>query len=426
MKSKQFSKENQRIERITQATLVVGIDIAKEMHVAQAVTFRGITLSRQAFSFANSEGGFESLERIIRKWQQIGRMNDVIIGMESTGHYWFNLADWLMERGIQVVIVNPATTKRNKENRDNTPSKSDAKDALVIADVVSRGYYTPYQTQEEAFERIRTLMTNRERWVTQSTRLSNQITRWLDIRFPEMMSVFKEVGCARSLATLHEFPAPSDLLGLTPEEVVNRWGKHMKRPGGTRGLRKARQLLKQASLSVGKKTSLEEDKWDLACLLDEYERVQRILEETNARIDQLLAEIPGVAQLESMGLTRIYIAAILAGAGDLRKFEHGNQLLRKAGLNIAERSSGKYQGKVKLSKRGSSMLRKYLYLAVLHLTNVNPEFQAWRTYNLEVKRIPKKKSAIKLIGKLARMLVAMSTTGEFYSAEKARPHSLAV
>src|SRR5579875_1785337 len=151
MKSKQFSKENQRIERITQATLVVGIDIAKEMHVAQAVTFRGITLSRQAFSFANSEGGFESLERIIRKWQQIGRMNDVIIGMESTGHYWFNLADWLMERGIQVVIVNPATTKRNKENRDNTPSKSDAKDALVIADVVSRGYYTPYQTQEEAF-----------------------------------------------------------------------------------------------------------------------------------------------------------------------------------------------------------------------------------------------------------------------------------
>jgi hypothetical protein len=41
-------------------------------------------------------------------------------------------------------MVNPDTTKRNKENRDNSPSKSDPKDALVIADVISRGYYYEY------------------------------------------------------------------------------------------------------------------------------------------------------------------------------------------------------------------------------------------------------------------------------------------
>ena len=67
-------------------------------------------------------------------------MNDVIVGMESTGHYWFNIAHWLVQQGIDVVLVNPLTTKRNKENRDNSPSKSDPKDALVIADAVSRGY----------------------------------------------------------------------------------------------------------------------------------------------------------------------------------------------------------------------------------------------------------------------------------------------
>ncbi len=72
-------------------------------------------------------------------------MNDVIVGMESTGYYWFNIANWLVERGIEVVLVNPMTTKRNKENRDNSPSKSDPKDALVIADVVSRGFYTAFR-----------------------------------------------------------------------------------------------------------------------------------------------------------------------------------------------------------------------------------------------------------------------------------------
>jgi hypothetical protein len=43
-----------------------------------------------------------------------------------------------------VVLTNPATTERNKENQDNPPSKNDPKNALVIVDIVSRGYYTPY------------------------------------------------------------------------------------------------------------------------------------------------------------------------------------------------------------------------------------------------------------------------------------------
>ena len=67
-------------------------------------------------------------------------IKELIIGMEPTGHYGYNLANWLADKGKNVVMVNPATTKRNKENRDNSPSKSDPKDALVIADVVSRGF----------------------------------------------------------------------------------------------------------------------------------------------------------------------------------------------------------------------------------------------------------------------------------------------
>jgi transposase len=56
--------------------------------------------------------------------------------MEPTGHYWFNLANWLVEQRLSVFLVNPVTTKRNKVNRDNCPSKSDPKDALVIAETI--------------------------------------------------------------------------------------------------------------------------------------------------------------------------------------------------------------------------------------------------------------------------------------------------
>ncbi|SFB22837.1 Transposase [Cohnella sp. OV330] len=70
----------------------------------------------------------------MKNLQETHQLNDAIIGMEPTGHYWLSLAAWLKDRNLEVVLVNPHLVKKNKENRDNTPSKSDVKDAFVIAD----------------------------------------------------------------------------------------------------------------------------------------------------------------------------------------------------------------------------------------------------------------------------------------------------
>lgn len=42
MKFKMQDKQNQLIERISDKHLVVGVDIAQELHMARAVNFRGI------------------------------------------------------------------------------------------------------------------------------------------------------------------------------------------------------------------------------------------------------------------------------------------------------------------------------------------------------------------------------------------------
>ncbi|MNJ02351.1 hypothetical protein D3C73_1622850 [compost metagenome] len=41
----------------------MGIDIAKETHVAQAINFRGIVFSKRHLSFSNTIDGFEKLIR---------------------------------------------------------------------------------------------------------------------------------------------------------------------------------------------------------------------------------------------------------------------------------------------------------------------------------------------------------------------------
>ncbi|WP_212963368.1 transposase, partial [Cohnella xylanilytica] len=100
----------------------------------------------------------------------------------------------------------------------------------------------------------------------------------------------------------------------------------------------------------------------------------------------------------------ITIAVILGCAGDLHRYDHGRQLLRRAGLNLAECTSGKFKGQIKLSKRGDSTLRKYLYLGMLSLVRHHPDFKRWHQQN-QKKGMTKQASVFKLIGKLARILI---------------------
>lgn len=421
MKFKQSDGQNQRIERISMTHLIVGIDIAKETHVAQATNYRGIILTKRHLSFSNTIEGYMKLERWIHEIGQKHHLKNVIIGMEPTGHYGYNLANWLADKGKDVVMVNPATTKRNKENRDNSPSKSDPKDALVIADVVSRGFYYDFARHAVVFQRLQTIMSDREFWVTNSVRLQNRIIRWLDIRFPEYFSVFKDWTSKRSLATLKEFPSPQEIDLLSVSEVITAWRKHMKRAAGSTGTQKAAQLIATAKQSIGDTTALLEAKQDLKRLLEEFERIVEVLDTIEKDIEILLSGIPMAKQLRSIGLGFICIAAILSGTGDLRQYAHGRQLLRKAGLNLAESTSGKRKGQIVLSKRGDATLRKYLYLATLQLIGNNPVFRQLHEYNVQIKQMKKQQSLFKVLGKLARIIIGLVARGEDFSPERVVP-----
>lgn len=172
--------------------------------------------------------------------------------MEPTGHYWLNVSRWLVQHEFEVVLVNPHLVKKNKENRDNTRSKSDKKDALVIADMVKNGYYSTRNNTSEAFEELRVLLSNRDSMVKRLVSTKNQIHRWVDVVFPEFRQVFKHITCMGALATLRLFPTPAELREKQPEDIVQGWKTLMKRHSGSR---KAQELIKLANHSIGAKWS---------------------------------------------------------------------------------------------------------------------------------------------------------------------------
>lgn len=420
MKFKAQDKQNQLIENITVHHLVVGVDIAQEVHVARAVSFRGIALGTP-LEFGNHREGFKLFDRWIKDLLKTYKLSNVIVGMEPTGHYWFSLARWIVAQGIEAVLVNPHLVKKNKENRDNTPSKSDRKDALVIADMIKNGYYSPVRFHPEAYEELRILMANRETVTKRLNSAVNQIHRWVDIVFPELRQVFKILTCTSAIATLRTFPLPKEISRLNTEQVLDGWKQYVKRHAG---VKRAELLISLAKSSVGTTQALHAYKLHLGQLLEEYDLAKRQLEQIEHELHLILERIPYAQKLlEIRGVNATSLAGALGEAGDLSGYSHGNALLRHAGLNLAEASSGKWRGKMVLSKRGRPRLRHFLYLITMCMVMTNPEVRALHHYNVEEKKLKKMKSIMKLCGKVARMLVGLAKSSESYDSSKVFPQA---
>ncbi|MDF9759407.1 transposase [Peribacillus simplex] len=415
MNFKMQDKQNQLIERISDTHLIVGVDIAQQLHVARAVNFRGIVVG-DPLTFENNEEGFVKLLSWIQNLQKLKNLDSTIVGMEPTGHYWINLSKWLDKQNIEVVTVNPHLVKRNKENRDNTQSKSDKKDALVIADMVKNGYYSFVRPTSESFEKLRVLISNRDVIVKRLVMSINQVNRWVDVVFPELRQVFKDVTCKGAIATLRLFPTPDEISSLETLDVMRGWKSLMKRQPGPK---KAQLLINLAKSSIGTGQALDAYKFHLEQLLEEYDLALKQLERVEQQVKEVLYKIPFAKKLLMIkGISEISLAGILGESGDLSGFSHGNSLLRHAGLHLAEASSGKWKGQIVISKRGRSRLRRFLYLATMSLVMNNPEFKAVHSHNVKVKKIKKMKSIMKLIGKLARIFVGIARRNESYCPNK--------
>ena len=78
--------------------LILGCDVGSETHYARAIDTRGREISKSAFSFSNSAEGFESLVDWSTKLAVTHDKNQIVVGLEPTGHVW--LHGWLKKESV--------------------------------------------------------------------------------------------------------------------------------------------------------------------------------------------------------------------------------------------------------------------------------------------------------------------------------------
>ena len=386
---------NTKLEAITEQTMVVGIDVSKKDHLARVFDYRGTELCKK-IEFGNSREGFCSFTGRIEALKAEHMKPDIIIGLEPTGVYGHVLISYLKDKGYNVVYTLGMQVKRAKELEDNSPAKNDFKDAKTIASLVNSGYYFDIRTYSREIAELKEATGFAYQLTKKLTRVKCQIKDCLTEYFPEFTTAFKSFAYSgrsssnkTALVTLHLFPLPCQVDALTAEEIVEAW-----RAAGVKkgiGIKKARQLKQLAAGTVGLEAT-ESVRIKFRGLMDELD----LLTGQEAGIWQRVrALVEGNADFQAINaipyLSLRLAANLLAEVGDFRDFSHPQQLVRLAGLNLKESSSGKSRGRSEITKRGRAGLRRTLYFIILEqLKNAAPGWHQLHRHNTTRKDNPLK------------------------------------
>lgn len=292
--------------------------------------------------------------------------NDVMMGCEPTGHYWFSFAKYVSDHKGKLVMVNLFSVKKIKELDGNSPKKTDAKDPKTIAKLVIDGRCSFPYTPEGIFAEIRDLVYSRDRIIKQYNIAANRIQRWLSIHFPEYLGLYTRFDVTSGLVVLERVPLPKDVIALGVDGIRKIW--HEKKMRG-RGVTENRVkiLVEAAHNSVGLDGG-NGTKSELFMLLEEHRLWSSQLERINKVLGEAILKVKHAEKLLAIkGVESITIVGFIAEVGDIRRFKSPKKIQKYAGFELVENSSGKHKGKSRISKRGRRKLRRVLYQVMIPL-----------------------------------------------------------
>lgn len=344
-----------------------GIDIAKKKHDAVILADDGSTQGKP-LTITNNASGFEEL---ITRLQSVDQ--EVLIGLEATGHYWLALFEALSNAFFKIVVLNPLQIAAYRRSGIRKV-KNDRKDAWWIADYLRIANLPPTDRQLPQLLKLRELTRFRYALMDQVGDLKRKVLSILDRVFPEYETIFSDVFIKSSRALLKEAVSAQEIADFDLSELT----KILKTSSrGSFGQEKARQIQDMARQSVGIGFLTDAVYLEMQCLLEQLdlllsqiELLENSIAEMMDQIPQFIETIPGVGKVTG--------SAILAEIGDINRFESSEKLVAFAGIDPTVYETGQFVAKKTcMSKRGSPHLRFALWQAASMAIRYEPELKAY-------------------------------------------------
>lgn len=384
---------------------LIGIDIGKNKHFFCVVDSTTGEIIIEPISFTNNQEGFNSL---ILKLQPYPKQ-ELLIGMEDTGHYHFALLKYLLGLNYTVALINPVTTDLTRKMQGGI-SKNDKLDTLTICDVLSSSnrkklYRISKFNSFDLYEQ-KQLTRHHHNLKEELNVYKNRLQKCIDVVFPEFNHLFSSKYGIVYMNVLKSFSsaqnvANSDIRSI--RKCFNFKGK------GLRISLTPEKLKETAQNSIGISSSAEEIK--IKHLIRQIELIEGQISDIDKKIEEFscmtnspILSIPGISHFSG--------TSILAELGDISNYNKVSQVIKFAGVAPYEYESSQFRAQhTAITKKGSKYLRKTLYQIILCVIRHNETFRAY--YNLKISQGKGHRCAQgHCVRKLLRIIYHLLTTNQ--------------
>lgn len=127
----------------------------------------------------------------------------------------------LLEAGYLVYPINPKAMDRYRDRYRMSSSKSDPKDAMVLANILRTDLhlYKPLPRETAGDARLRQLTRAHKSLVQQKVKLVNQLTSQLKSYYPIALRLFSRLDRKITLAFLERYPTPEKAAAASLEDL---------------------------------------------------------------------------------------------------------------------------------------------------------------------------------------------------------------
>ena len=347
---------------------LVGIDIGKLKH-SFCVTVKGTNeVIVEPMFFNNNKDGFDILLSSIKGLSK----EDVLIGMEDTGHYNLALLKFLLDNQYHVALINPIATDLTRKMQGGI-TKNDKLDTFTICDVLAlnqrkKSYRITKLDRFDMYEQ-KQLTREHHNLKEQLNQYTNRLQKCIDIVFPEFNSLFKSKYGIVYMNVLRQFGsaeaiAHADIRTLRKCFDIGR-GKHISLT--------AEALKEAAKSSIGFPSTAEVIQ--IKHLIDQIELIKEQISEIDKKIEEFsisndspILTIPGISHFSG--------TAILAELGDIHNYSKPSQIIKFAGVAPLTYESSQFTAQhTAITKKGCKYLRKTLYQIITPVINRNQVFK---------------------------------------------------
>ena len=402
---------------------VVGIDPAKRGFQAVALNPNGVLLSTPFKFDADHHGLHHSLWNNLSRRLEKFNTENLLFAVETSCNLWQPLCFYLQQCGYRILLVSPLTTKHSRPLVSHDFSRTDPKDALLIASNARDGYYDFYEgftPHSAAMHRLS---------ITYDKLRKNYVQNRLRIRalieqvFPEFFKVLN-LDTLTAKYLVKQYFLPQHYIEMDIEEETEKIRKVSQRRHGKETLLKLREYAGQ-SIGIGLDgVEITAARLSLDCWLSLLETIEEQMKVVMDELIRLAQETPHFKPIVSVkGISEKLTALFIAETRDLSSFKHYKQIEKFAGLNLRQSQSGDYVGARYISRIGNRRLRWILYKMAEETVKYIPEVRV-KYLRRQVSRRNYRKNIVASIPQVLKLIMVLNREQRAYANQDTHQREL--